>query len=546
VVSTAPPIVGCGGQGVLTNQQITATFSEAMNSASILASGTFTVIGPGATPVPGIVTYDATNDIAIFTPIGGNFATNTAFTATITTVAQSIGGLPMTNSYAWSFTTGSSADSTSPSVTFTSPADIAGGVATNQKIAATFNEGMDSTTIDSATFTLTGPGSTSVSGMVTYATSGATATFTPNSALASGTSYTASVTTAARDLSGNAMASAFSWSFTTGGGPDSGPPTISTTVPADGAGSVSLTSGISATFSKAMDPATINAATFQVTKAPGATTVTGKVTFDTTTDTATFTSANPLTANSNYNATITTGASDLEGNALAAPAQWTFGTGTTPGLLPIDLGAATNFAVFAGATVTNVPGPATVVTGDIGLSPGTSVTGFSAANVNGTIQIANSPADGALTSLAAAYMAAAGLSGPTTIGENLKGQRLFPGLYISNATSFEITGGNLILDAQGDPNSVWVFQIPGSTLTLTAPSCNVVLQNGAQASRVFWQVGSSATIGAGCVLQGSILADTSITLSTGAMVNGRALAGAVTATGAVTMDSNLASIPTCN
>jgi hypothetical protein len=231
---------------------------------------------------------------------------------------------------------------------------------------------------------------------------------------------------------------------------------------------------------------------------------------------------------------------------MGADFQWTFGTGTTSGLLPIDLGAATNFAVLAEATVTNVVSAGTVVNGDLGLTPGSSVTGFPPGIVNGTIQIDNPPAVAALASLMTAYNTAVGLSGPTIIAENLAGQTLFPGLYESSANSFEITGGNLILDAQGDPNAVWVFQMPASTLTLTNPSCNVVLSNGAQASNIFWQVGSSATIGAGCVLEGNILADTSITLVAGATVNGRALAGAVAPSGAVTMDSNKASLPACN
>ncbi len=141
------------------NQKITATFSEAMNSATILAPGTFTVTGPGVTPVPGIVTYDATNNIAIFAPTGGNFAVSTTFTATITTAAQSFpGGLPLASNYTWNFTTSSGTDTTAPSVTITNPADTVTGVATNQKITAAFNEGMDSTTINALTFTLTGPG----------------------------------------------------------------------------------------------------------------------------------------------------------------------------------------------------------------------------------------------------------------------------------------------------------------------------------------------------------------------------------------------------
>jgi Ice-binding-like len=229
--------------------------------------------------------------------------------------------------------------------------------------------------------------------------------------------------------------------------------------------------------------------------------------------------------------------------ALAA-FVWTFNTGmTATGLSPIDLGAATNFAVIAATTVTNAGG--TIVNGDLGLTSGTSVTGFPPGIMNGTMQIDNSDSAAALASLTAAYNDAAGLSGAITIPADLTGDFLTPGLYVSGAHSFALGGGVLTLDAQGDPNAVFVFQMPASTLTLTAP-CSVVLENGAQASNVFWQVGSSATIAGGCVVEGSILANTTITLAAGATVNGRALAGAITTTGAVTMSSNIATRPTCN
>src|SRR4029077_5201763 len=148
VLSTAPPIIGCGAQGMPTNQKITATFSEAMDPATILVSGTFTVTGPGATPVAGSVTYDAANNIAIFAPTAATFAVSTTFTATITTAAKSFpGNLPLGSNYIWTFKTGASTDTPASSVLTTNPPDMASVVATNQQVTAAFNDAMDSTTI---------------------------------------------------------------------------------------------------------------------------------------------------------------------------------------------------------------------------------------------------------------------------------------------------------------------------------------------------------------------------------------------------------------
>jgi hypothetical protein len=536
VISTSPPISGCGGQGVPLNRELTATFDQAMDSTTITTT-TFTVTGPGLTPIGGTVTYDAANHIAIFTPTG-LLPAGTTITATITTGAKSAAEVPLASNFVWTFVTGAASDTTAPTVTSTNPPGLAVGVATNQKITASFSEPMDSATITGTTFTLTGPGATPVAGTVTYSTIGAIATFTPANPLATGILFTATITTGATDLAGNPLAAAFVWTFTTGSGPDSTAPTVTSTAPANAATSVFQNASINATFSKPMDPATLNITTFTLT-GPGPTSIAGKITYDATNQIATFTPDSALAASSLFTAAITTGAKDLAGNPLATNFSWSFTTGSTNSLLPIDLGAASSFEVLAQATVTNTG--ATVINGDLGLTPGSAVTGFPPGTVNGTIQIDNAPVIAALASLMTAYGDAAGRSGPTTVAENLAGLTLTPGLYTSAATSFEITGGNLTLDAQGDPNAVWIFQMPSSTLTLTTPTCDVNLINGAQFSNVFWQVGSSATIGAGCSMAGNILADTSITLDTGATLEGRALAGAVASSGAVTLDTNSAS-----
>jgi hypothetical protein len=195
---------------------------------------------------------------------------------------------------------------------------------------------------------------------------------------------------------------------------------------------------------------------------------------------------------------------------------------------PVPLGTADNFAVLAGSTVTNT-GP-TVVTGDLGLSPGTSVTGFPPGTVNGTQHITDAVAAQAQTDLTTAYNNAAAQAPTGAVSADLGGQTLTPGVYTS-ATSLGLTGA-LTLDAQGNANAVFIFQA-GSTLT-TASASSVNLVNGAQACNVFWQVGSSATLGTASTFRGTILALTSITATTGATVDGRVLAR----NAAVTLDTN--------
>lgn len=204
---------------------------------------------------------------------------------------------------------------------------------------------------------------------------------------------------------------------------------------------------------------------------------------------------------------------------------------------PVGLGTASSFAVLGGSTVTNT-GPS-VVNGDLGVSPGSAVVGFPPGTVNGTIHAADAGAAQAQSDLTIAYDDAAGRACTVSLtGQDLGGLTLTDGTYCYSSSA-QLTG-TVTLDAQGNPSAVFIFQI-GSTLT-TASASSVNLINGAQACNVFWQVGSSATLGTTTAFRGNILALTSISLTTGAtIVDGRALAR----NGAVTMDTNVITQATC-
>jgi hypothetical protein len=202
----------------------------------------------------------------------------------------------------------------------------------------------------------------------------------------------------------------------------------------------------------------------------------------------------------------------------------------TPGFALATLGSAAGYAVLAGSAITSTG--VTTVQGDVGLSPGISITGMPAGQPNpGVIHTADPAAALAKLDLGVMYGSlASAVCGTRLTGVNLGAHTLTPGVYCFAAAA-GLTGV-VTLDAQGDPNAVFVFQM-GSTLTV-ASGASVALVNGAQASNVWWQVGSSATLGIGSTTVGTIIASASITLTTNAVVLGRVLAR----TGAVTLDKN--------
>jgi ice-binding like protein/putative surface cell wall-binding protein len=203
--------------------------------------------------------------------------------------------------------------------------------------------------------------------------------------------------------------------------------------------------------------------------------------------------------------------------------------------LPVALGAAGSFAVLGASTVTSTG--ASALTGDLGVSPGTAVTGFPPGTLVGSLHAGDGPAAQAHTDLATAYQDAAGRSAAAPEAGPLDGLTLGPGVYAAGA-SLSLTG-TLTLNAGGDPNAVFILQA-GSTL-ITAANSQVDLAGGAQACNVFWQVGSSATLGASSLLRGTILASASISMGDAVTLDGRALAN----TGAVTMINDAVTVAGC-
>jgi Ice-binding-like/Bacterial Ig-like domain len=519
---TAPTVIATdpvnNATSVVLNKVISATFSEAMNPLTINATS-FTLM-QGAIIIPGTVTYSG--NTAYFTPTI-SLLPGSVFTATITTGARNVAGTPLANNYVWTFTTGTAI---APAVISTDPADNATGVALNKTVTATFNMAMDPLTINSTTFTVK-QGATTVPGTVTY--SGSTASFNSTLPFTANTIYTATITTGAKNVAGTPLANNYTWTFTTG---TNLAPTVISTDPVNNALNVTLSKVITATFSMPMDPLTINFTTFSLNR--GAIPVAGVVTYSG--STASFTPAVPLLINTTYTATITTGAKNVAGTPLASNYVWSFATGTTPVQGPVALATSARFAILSGTGVSNQAGQSEIHDLDVGIYPGvrSSVTGFPPAIiVNGAIYAADDIAPPgvpamllqAKTDLTNAYLAAeAAVSpAPVTVSGDQGGKTLAPGIYKSTST-LSIANGNLTLDAQGNANAFWIFQIASGFTTVGGAGGNIILTGGAQAKNVYWQTGSSATIGDYTSFQGNILALTSITMNSHATAVGRMLA----------------------
>jgi len=518
-------------RNVAINTFVIASFSEKMNAATIIGAN-FTVAAD-AVLVPGKVIYNDLNKTASFVPTN-ELARNVTYTATIKNGAADMVGNKMALDESWNFTTGQQQDTLKPTIMSTFPDNSASGVLPTSSISVTFSETMDPATVTEANMTVKA-GGIPVKGTVSFDLPSKKAVFKPDTKLVGSAVHTAVITTGVTDVAGNAMAATFAWDFTPGLSLDRTTPTVISTYPSNTALNIGSNGTITATFSKAMNTATINAAHFTVLE--GANQVEGIVTYDLSNKTAIFSPVKTLAFAAPHTVTITNGAKDLADNALMANKVWTFTTAPAGiGPSPVILGTAGNFVVLAKTAISTVAPSA--ITGNVGLSPAakSNITGFSqtdttgyatSTQVTGYILSADMAPPTtlnmitAVSDMEAAYADAAGRKLPNFINiaaGSLGGQVLAPGLYNWDTSVTVPTG----ITIAGGPNDVWIFQIKGDLIT--SSSVDIALTGGASAKNIFWQVGGRVTLGANSRFEGSILSLGAITLHEKAIMNGRALA----------------------
>ncbi|MCC5879627.1 MAG: DUF3494 domain-containing protein [Idiomarina sp.] len=594
----------------ITNPAITAEFSEAV---SALTASDFTVSCDDACTSPtGTVTMNDAGTVATFNVTDqAPLEALTRYTATIHNATSRASGVRIDDPYYWEFTTGRVADTTRPRVSVTNPQTTnpgpTSGVPANTAISAVFSEAMLAETITDASFTLSCEiPCTMPAGEVSYVEGSNSAVFTPEQNLQQGITYTATITSDVTDLAGNRLAgnqgpvtspSDYTWMFTTVAALPTQPISVQSTAPMDaGFIAVCSTNSINVSFEipsgVRLSPTTVNEMTFIVVEnnEPANAVVAESIRLDADTGSImTFIPQDLLDENTTYRVTIKGGPDGVKdlivpGNEMQQDYVWTFTTEAPSEscMQPADLGTAAPFGMLGGSAGMTNQGLLTIINGDLGTTGvSTLVTGFvsepacmytvtplNEGQVNGKIFTAPPaptvacPQDGTAATEAIAIQARldaeaafialspANMPGGQNPGDaNLGSLTLTPGVYSAPGGAFRIQGGDLTLDAQGDQNAVWVFQM-ATTLTVGGPGADfpqsVILTNGAQAKNIFWQVGSAATINAagGGNMKGTIIAQDGVSISTAGNVNIVTLDGrALSLTASVTVVNTVINVP---
>jgi hypothetical protein len=499
------------------DQAISVDFNVALTPSTVNKIS-FTL--QGTDPVSGTVSYSEKK--ATFTPDAA-LKTNTTYTAKLTTSIKGVDGNPLQKDYIWTFSTG---NSITPTVAATDPASNSTAVFLNKIISADFNMAMNQSTINKTTFTVKN-GTTTVSGTVSY--NGTTATFAPNSPLTTNTLYTATISSGAKNVQGTALKTPYVWTFTTGS--VSGP-TVLSSDPLNNASGVATNKVLAVTFDMPMNTATVTTSSFTLKAANTA--VLGTVTYNTAGTIAYFTPSNNLLANTTYTATITNAAKNTAGVPLANNYSWEFNTNAAITGSVVNLGSVSRFGIIAGVGVSNNAGFSEIRNMDVGISPGvrSSITGFPPAIiVNGAIFASDDIAPTGVPALltqakqdltdAYLFVEGASYSAPITVSGDQGGKTLAAGIYKS-ASTLLVQKGDLTLS--GSATDVWIFQVASAFTTVGGAGGNIILAGGALAKNVYWQTGSSATIGDYTKFNGNILALQSITMGSYSTATGRMLA----------------------
>jgi hypothetical protein len=509
------------------DQVLSVTFNTKMNPATINQESFSYTASPKLT---GLMTYDPETYTMSFTP-DTLLKKNTTYTGKVFISVRDIYGNAMLEEYKWTFSTD---DFISPVVFCTDPENGAVDVPKNIVVKACFNIPMDASSFDNNTFTLK-QGNNTVNGSVVYVND--FAYFTPSNELLANETYTATLTTGLKNAGGYPLLNDYVWEFTTS---NKLAPFVTITSPDDNESNVSLSKIITATFNVAMDPLTINANTFVLLD--GADTIQGNISYSGLT--ASFQPSTNLISGKIYNVIITNGAMDLDGLELLNTHTWSFNTSQAAGSMAVDLKTVAQYGIFSALGIANQAGISQINNFNVGISPGfyLSITGFPPAVINNGVMYAMDDVDPnvavmllqAKADLQIAYDSArlAVMPAPATVSGDLGGQTLVPGIYKSTSTLM-VQNGNLTLDAQGDVNATWIFQISSSLTTVGGAGGSIILQGGANPDNIFWQVGSSAIIGNYTQFKGNILAFTSISMNPYSVIEGRVLC----LNGSVTMAS---------
>lgn len=498
------------------DKEITATFSVPMDPLTITNSS-FT-IKQGITPITGVVSTNS--NVVKFIP-NTNLQEGLLYTAVLSNTVKNLYGTAVANTYSWKFTTASL-----PKIVNVDPVDLEQFVELNKIVHATFNMPIKSSTLNNSNVILK-QGTTVIPCGIGY--SGNLMSIAPVNPLQPSKVYTVTVTTGVQNLAGNSMLTDYNWSFTTG---VINAPTVVNTSPINSATNVELTEIVSATFNELMQNSTILNSSFIVKL--GTTVVSGTVyTVD---KTAYFQPSVNLISGKTYSATITKDVKNSNGVRLANIYTWTFSTKKPLGPLAPTLNKVGDFGIIAATAISNNAGFSKINNLNVGIYPGgrSSITGFPPAIiVNGSMHASDdvSPLGiaavllQAKTDLTSAYLYAEGASlpAPISVSGDQGGKTLTPGIYNSTSTLL-IQNGDLTLNALGDVNAVWIFQVASSLTTIGGAGGNIILSGGAQAKNIYWQIGSSATIGGYTTFKGNILALTSITMGVYSTADGRMLA----------------------